>query len=306
MTIFLNYIFLFLYIISYSIGISSFIFTLLYYNLERVMWLKYYLIFLSMFSILFFIKTLKLYTYITLPDFLYSGLFESLVLFSIIFVISFMIYIIPAFLYNFLKIKWSTKLSVIFLSLSIFYFLIGILAILVTNKLYILSVVLFYSIMVYLFIVGIKNYKNIAEASAKFILKILSFISFITLVLALTQFFKSSSIDIYDNFNIIDIIFLLSYLWFNIVMLSYFFWYFLNIISKKNIAVSMKSGENNYIEVLTKREKEITNYLLEGKSNKEVSIILHISLNTVNNHVSKIYEKINVKNRVEFVNKFIK
>jgi DNA-binding CsgD family transcriptional regulator len=217
-----------------------------------------------------------------------------------------MIYIIPAFLYNFLKIKWSTKLSVIFLSLSIFYFLIGILAILVTNKLYILSVVLFYSIMVYLFIVGIKNYKNIAEASAKFILKILSFISFITLVLAITQFFKSSSIDIYDNFNIIDIIFLLSYLWFNIVMLSYFFWYFLNIISKKNIAVSMKSGENNYIEVLTKREKEITNYLLEGKSNKEVSIILHISLNTVNNHVSKIYEKINVKNRVEFVNKFIK
>lgn len=306
MTIFLNYIFLFLYIISYSIGISSYIFTLLYYNVERVVWLKYYLMFLAMFSILFFIKTLKLYKYITLPSFLYSELFDSLILFSIIFVISFMIYIIPAFLYNFLKIKWSIKLNIIFISLSIFYFLIGILAILLTDKFYILSVVLFYTIMVYLFIVGVKNYKNITEEPAKFILKILSFISFITLSLALTQFFKYSSINIYENFNLMDVVFLLLYLWFNIVMLSYFFWYFLNIISKKNIAVTIMPSNNNYIEVLTKREKEITNYLLEGKSNKEVSVILNISLNTVNNHVSKIYEKINVKNRVEFVNKFIK
>ena len=57
---------------------------------------------------------------------------------------------------------------------------------------------------------------------------------------------------------------------------------------------------------LTKREKEILFYLLSGKTNKEVSIILKISLNTVNNHVANIYDKSGVKNRVELVNKFSK
>ncbi|WP_300703765.1 response regulator transcription factor, partial [uncultured Brachyspira sp.] len=57
---------------------------------------------------------------------------------------------------------------------------------------------------------------------------------------------------------------------------------------------------------LTKREREILSYLLDGKTNKEVSLILDISLNTVNNHVANIYEKSGVKNRVELVNKFSK
>ena len=57
---------------------------------------------------------------------------------------------------------------------------------------------------------------------------------------------------------------------------------------------------------LTRREKEILSYLLDGKTNKEVSLILDISLNTVNNHVANIYEKSGVKNRVELVNKFSK
>ncbi len=107
-------------------------------------------------------------------------------------------------------------------------------------------------------------------------------------------------------------------------MLGYLLWYFISIIKNKNMFVNkelIKSNSSNIKEKeiinkpqlkkeeeinLTKREKEILFYLLSGKTNKEVSIILKISLNTVNNHVANIYDKSGVKNRVELVNKFSK
>lgn len=75
---------------------------------------------------------------------------------------------------------------------------------------------------------------------------------------------------------------------------------------KRNYLGNLKKEENKEIKLLTNREKEISNYLLQGKTNKEISLILNISLNTVNNHVANIYDKVNVKNRVEFVNKITK
>ena len=103
-------------------------------------------------------------------------------------------------------------------------------------------------------------------------------------------------------------------------MLGYLSWYFINIVNNKisnsnnikneNIIkdnVKTENESSKEIEVnLTRREKEILSYLLDGKTNKEVSLILSISLNTVNNHVANIYEKSGVKNRVELVNKFSK
>ena len=107
-------------------------------------------------------------------------------------------------------------------------------------------------------------------------------------------------------------------------MLGYLLWYSISIIKNKNMFVNkelIKSNSSNIKEKeiinkpqlkkeeeinLTKREKEILFYLLSGKTNKEVSIILKISLNTVNNHVANIYDKSGVKNRVELVNKFSK
>ena len=108
-----------------------------------------------------------------------------------------------------------------------------------------------------------------------------------------------------------DITLILFYIWWNLVMLGYLSWYFINIVKNKNIFTEtvVNNDEREKIEdniVLTKREKEILSYLLDGKTNKEVSLILDISLNTVNNHVANIYEKSGVKNRVELVNKFSK
>ncbi len=53
---------------------------------------------------------------------------------------------------------------------------------------------------------------------------------------------------------------------------------------------------------ITKREEEVIRELCSGKSNREISESLYISLQTVKDHVYRIYQKTNVRNRVQLIN----
>jgi DNA-binding CsgD family transcriptional regulator len=50
---------------------------------------------------------------------------------------------------------------------------------------------------------------------------------------------------------------------------------------------------------LTQREREILAPLAQGLSNREIAGILGISTNTVNHHVTRIFAKMNARNRVQ-------
>lgn len=54
---------------------------------------------------------------------------------------------------------------------------------------------------------------------------------------------------------------------------------------------------------LSKREKELVNLIIDGKSNSEISEELHISISTVKNHIYSIYKKLKIKNRYELIKK---
>ena len=56
-------------------------------------------------------------------------------------------------------------------------------------------------------------------------------------------------------------------------------------------------------KILTNKEMEIINDVLKGNMNKEISLDLNISIGTVKRHMSNIYKKLNVQNRVGLVNK---
>ena len=56
--------------------------------------------------------------------------------------------------------------------------------------------------------------------------------------------------------------------------------------------------------LFTKQETCILEKLLQGKSNEDISNELFISMHTVENYVSFIYDKTNVKNRAELLEKF--
>ena len=58
--------------------------------------------------------------------------------------------------------------------------------------------------------------------------------------------------------------------------------------------------------IITKREKEIFQLLIENKSTKEISSILNISEKTVRNHISNVMQKLDVINRSNAIIELIK
>jgi DNA-binding NarL/FixJ family response regulator len=65
-----------------------------------------------------------------------------------------------------------------------------------------------------------------------------------------------------------------------------------------------KKGKS--LPVLSNRENEILQHLAQGLLYKEIAAILFISAETVRKHVYHIYEKLQVGNRVEAINKFFR
>jgi DNA-binding NarL/FixJ family response regulator len=62
-----------------------------------------------------------------------------------------------------------------------------------------------------------------------------------------------------------------------------------------------KSSEKkvNFIDHLTKREKDVLKEIAKGKSNKEIGASLHITEKTVKTHVSNILSKLGVQDRTQ-------
>ena len=317
----LGYSLLIAYLLAFIIGFSSIFFSIIYYIIERVSWLKYYIVFLFTFAFLLLIRAIKLLTFLTIPSFMSSNIFNTLYFFTFSIAMSLMLYFIPAFLYRFLNMKWTFRENIIYIVLSVSHFIISILGIVTVFDIYIISNIIFYISIIILFVIGIINYKKLEDKTMKFIVKILGLITIIIYPILIYQFISYRK-EIY-NIGSMDITFVLFYIWWNLVMIGYFSWYFISIVQNKNKVLSsniqttdstnessnISKDTNNKNEEtinLTRREKEILSYLLDGKTNKEVSLILDISLNTVNNHVANIYEKSGVKNRVELVNKFSK
>ena len=54
-------------------------------------------------------------------------------------------------------------------------------------------------------------------------------------------------------------------------------------------------------DLLTEREKEVLQLLAEGKSNKEVAVLLDLSLYTVETHRANLMQKLGLHNTAEIV-----
>ena len=52
---------------------------------------------------------------------------------------------------------------------------------------------------------------------------------------------------------------------------------------------------------LSKREKEVTRLVLQGRSNKQIALALGIAVRTVEFHLKNVYGKLGVSSRIELV-----
>jgi len=59
-------------------------------------------------------------------------------------------------------------------------------------------------------------------------------------------------------------------------------------------------------KVLTPREDEILRYLSQGLSNKEISAMTHLAVDTVKTHLRSIYRKMGVKSRSQAISEIIR
>ena len=66
-----------------------------------------------------------------------------------------------------------------------------------------------------------------------------------------------------------------------------------------------KFGQNIRLLNLTNREIEIAKLIVIGKTYKEIADALFISEKTVTKHIQNMFEKVDVSNKVKFINKLI-
>jgi DNA-binding NarL/FixJ family response regulator len=74
-----------------------------------------------------------------------------------------------------------------------------------------------------------------------------------------------------------------------------------NIVPKLMNAIASKREPDTYYEPLTDRETEVLKLAAQGLTNKAIAYSLSISDRTVQGHLRRIYEKLNVANRTEAV-----
>lgn len=71
-----------------------------------------------------------------------------------------------------------------------------------------------------------------------------------------------------------------------------------------NDGLGIAKKKNDLLQMLTQREKQVADLVLEGKSNKEICQALFIGENTLKTHIRNIYRKANCTTRDEFASIF--
>jgi DNA-binding NarL/FixJ family response regulator len=78
-------------------------------------------------------------------------------------------------------------------------------------------------------------------------------------------------------------------------------------IARRVVAIIQKQGKTpDEAELLTDREKEILDLLAQGYLYKEIATELFISKLTVKKHIHNIYDKLQVQNRTEAINRALR
>jgi DNA-binding NarL/FixJ family response regulator len=67
----------------------------------------------------------------------------------------------------------------------------------------------------------------------------------------------------------------------------------------QNQKTEKQNSKDTLLNALSKREREVALFVAKGMSNQEVADKLYVSLRTVKAHLSAIYEKTGVRNRLE-------
>jgi|GEM_PF-6802542 len=281
-----------------SISIFS---TIIVYLKTKITWMKFYIAFLIL--ILLILLNYTIFYFIFFYSYRITEILEKIQILFITTLSGFLIYIITRLSLTLYEVK-ITAIQKRGLAVLLFLFLYfsSVCIIVWQQRLLIISVAVTLAVIGIVCFFSLINFKKILSDKYKKIFIIILLISLSLIPVEFAEYIlrlKYTHIKTYIPLGLLTFsvyCFLLS-----IINLLY------NI---KHIGISVINNIHNeeisdsFIEkfLITIREKEIIDLLTKGLTYKEIGSKLFISERTVNNHITNIYQKCSVNNKIDLIN----
>jgi DNA-binding CsgD family transcriptional regulator len=299
----MKHLYLFYTFITFGIGLISFgIVTFLYFKTKEAI-IRYYLFFFTAFTFMAASTLWLSYMYANIPgveddslEFV-GGFSGALAMFAIALFMHFLVSARDARLKNALVgaislfIVMSYPLSLYFVQEHT----------LIAQILQATGYILFLAVFLYVCVLGLSEAKQIQDQSRKHITHLFSWI-----LLLLLPIFVLDFLILDDFLGLAPVFFPLLYASISTIFLMQF----IKLYGHQHEAPTETSSQEISLEemferyALSPREHEVARLVLDGHSNQEIGEQLFISLSTVKTHVSNIFQKFGVKNRVELLTFF--
>lgn len=201
--------------------------------------------------------------------------------------------ILPYFCSFLISRRWGKRQRIFFYPFGIIYFVAGLVGTIIKYREFtnIIQTVFFLMVFVYSIVMMWRNLLTIDDIYSRNICLVINIVSMIliptSIVILFFPAFKGIAYPIYV-------------LAFSIIMLIYFFTRFK--VDSRNQADSLElTSEGLEKYHITDRELEVIKLVCQGKSNKEIALAMTISVNTVNNHIANIFEKMDISSRMDLM-----
>lgn len=155
-----------------------------------------------------------------------------------------------------------------------------------------LVILIIYSCLTFLFM----GRKETYNAYHKRVIHSFGYFYIVGYIFPFSAFFFPHTVYLYINAIFLLLMNFIPFIWFNYFFLKY---HGLRIASLREEAFNEEITSKYHI---TRREWEIAQLILRGKSNKEIEKELFISIHTVKNHIQSLFRKLGVKSRGQLVN----
>lgn len=311
----------FFHILSFLIGFTGIILSVLIYMKYKFSIIKSYTIFIIALTTILLAQTITSYNIVNIVQ---SASLNAILNIASYTAAGFIIYFLPLFVHEIVEREWTDKKKVFFKGAALCPIL-GLIIYYITsykNLMNILSSGLLFLCISYTLFFICLNYKCIENEYKKRVLKAL-----LTITIMFFPYMyldtRSEQIPILNSMFPYGLLSLpLFYMLWNLFSIYLIAKHFKNIIgesyilnSQKDIdeyddlndqkaVVEVQNKQNEFFEKfnITNREKEIILLLAKGDSYNQLAEELSISLTTVKTHVHNIYRKAKVKNKIQLIN----
>jgi DNA-binding CsgD family transcriptional regulator len=299
----MGHLYLFYTFMAFAIGlISSGIVAFLYIKTKEAI-IRYYLFFFTAFTLLAASTLWLSYMYTNIP-----GLEEDSLEFVGGFFGALAIFATAIFMHFLVSVRYTRLKNALAGGMSLFVMISYPLSSYFTREHHLIAQILqfsgyitFFAVFLYISLVGLSGAKQIQEQSKKHLTRLFSWILLLLLPIFILDFFILD-----DFFDLAPVFFPLLYAGISTIFLVQF----IRLYGHPHEIPPETSSQEIPLEdmfeqyTLSPREQDVARLILEGRTNQEIGEKLFISLSTVKTHVSNVYQKFNVKNRVEFITFF--